>query len=227
MPLSDVAIRKAKATDKAQRLFDGFGLYLEVTPAGSKLWRQKYRFAGKEKRLAHGSYPTVTLAEARERREEARKLLSKGLDPAEHRRASRAAAEDRAGNSFEVIAREWLGRQAWVPHYRVKVEAWFTNDIFPWIGGRPVAEITAPLLVPVMIQMGVDPIHFGMVMIVNIMIGGVTPPFGSMMFTTCSITKIPIAEFVRESIPFIIALIVALLIVTYWPWLIMLLPNLT
>ena len=144
MPLSDVAIRKAKATDKAQRLFDGFGLYLEVTPAGSKLWRQKYRFAGKEKRLAHGSYPTVTLAEARERREEARKLLSKGLDPAEHRRASRAAAEDRAGNSFEVIAREWLGRQAWVPHYRVKVEAWFTNDIFPWIGGRPVAEITAP-----------------------------------------------------------------------------------
>ena len=87
MPLSDVAIRKAKATDKVQRLFDGFGLYLEVTPAGSKLWRQKYRFGGKEKRLAHGSYPTVTLAEARERRDEARKLLSKGLDPADHRRA--------------------------------------------------------------------------------------------------------------------------------------------
>ena len=144
MPLSDVAIRKAKATDKVQRLFDGFGLYLEVTPAGSKLWRQKYRFGGKEKRLAHGSYPTVTLAEARERRDEARKLLSKGLDPADHRRAARAAAEDRAGNSFEVIAREWLGKQTWVPHYRTKVEAWFQNDIFPWIGGRPVAEVTAP-----------------------------------------------------------------------------------
>ena len=95
-----------------------------------------------------------------------------------------------------------------------------------FLEGGAVLIITAPLLVPVMIQMGVDPIHFGMVMIVNIMIGGVTPPFGSMMFTTCSITKIPIAEFVRESIPFIIALIVALLIVTYWPWLIMLLPNL-
>ena len=95
-----------------------------------------------------------------------------------------------------------------------------------FLEGGAVLIITAPLLVPVMIQMGVDPIHFGMVMIVNIMIGGVTPPFGSMMFTTCSITKIPIAEFVRESIPFIIALLVALLIVTYWPWLIMLLPNL-
>lgn len=144
MPLSDVAIRKAKPTEKVQRLFDGFGLYLEVTPAGSKLWRQKYRFAGKEKRLAHGSYPTVTLAEARERRDEARKLLSKGLDPADHRRAARAAAEERAGNSFEVIAREWLDKQTWVPHYRVKVQAWFDNDTFPWIGARPIAEVTAP-----------------------------------------------------------------------------------
>ena len=95
-----------------------------------------------------------------------------------------------------------------------------------FLEGGAVLIITAPLLVPVMIQMGVDPIHFGMVMIVNIMIGGVTPPFGSMMFTTCSITKIPVAEFVRESIPFIVALLVSLLIVTYWPWLIMLLPNL-
>ena len=91
--------------------------------------------------------------------------------------------------------------------------------------GQAVLIITAPLLVPVMLKMGMDPIHFGIVMIVNIMIGGVTPPFGSMMFTVCSITKLPVAEFVRESIPFIIALLVALMIVTYWPWLVLLLPN--
>ena len=95
-----------------------------------------------------------------------------------------------------------------------------------FLEGGAVLIITAPLLVPVMLKMGVDPIHFGMVLIVNIMIGGVTPPFGSMMFTVCSITKLPVAEFIRESIPFIFALIVSLLIVTYWPWLIMLLPNL-
>ena len=144
MPLSDTAIRKVKATGKTQRLFDGFGLYLEVSPTGSKLWRQKYRFAGKEKRLALGIYPDVTLREARERCAEARKLLSAGLDPSDHRKAEKAAGADRAANSFEVIAREWLTKQAWVPHYRVKIEAWLANDVFPWIGGRPVAEVTAP-----------------------------------------------------------------------------------
>lgn len=95
-----------------------------------------------------------------------------------------------------------------------------------FLEGGAVLIITAPLLVPVVLKMGVDPIHFGMIMIVNIMIGGVTPPFGSMMFTTCAITKLPIAEFVKESIPFILALIVSLIIVTYWPSLIMVLPNL-
>ncbi len=95
-----------------------------------------------------------------------------------------------------------------------------------FLEGGAVLIITAPLLVPVMLKMGVDPIHFGMIMIVNIMIGGVTPPFGSMMFTTCAITKLPVAEFVKESIPFILALIVSLIVVTYWPSLIMVLPNL-
>lgn len=144
MPLSDVTIRKAKPSDKMQRLFDGGGLYLEITPAGSKLWRQKYRFGGKEKRLAHGTYPEVTLAEARERRDAARKLLANGVDPSEHRKAERAAGEERAANSFEVVAREWLAKRDWVPSYLSKVEAWLVNDVFPWIGKRPVAEITAP-----------------------------------------------------------------------------------
>ena len=112
MPLTDAAIRRAKPTDKTQKLFDGFGLFLEITPAGGRRWRQKYRFGGKEKLLAHGTYPIVTLAEARERRDEARKLLSRGLDPADHRKAERAAGLERSANSFEVIAREWLGLYA-------------------------------------------------------------------------------------------------------------------
>lgn len=144
MPLTDAAIRKAKPTDKIQRLFDGGGLYLEITPAGSKLWRQKYRFAGKEKRLAHGPYPDVTLADARERREKARKLLANGVDPGQHRQAEKAAGVERAANSFEVIAREWLAKRDWVPSYASKVTAWLENDVFPFIGGRPVADLTAP-----------------------------------------------------------------------------------
>ena len=144
MPLSDVVIRKAKPSEKTQRLFDGGGLYLEITPAGSKLWRQKYRHGGKEKRLAHGSYPEVTLAEARERREAARKLLAAGVDPAEHRKAEKAAGLERAGNSFEVVAREWLDKRDWVDAYKSKITAWMVNDVFPYLGGRPVAELSAP-----------------------------------------------------------------------------------
>lgn len=107
MPLTDAALRKTKPTDKVQRLFDGGGLYLEISRSGGKLWRQKYRFGGKEKRLAHGIYPDVSLAEARERRDAARKLLAADIDPAEHRKATKAASEERATNSFEAVAREW------------------------------------------------------------------------------------------------------------------------
>ena len=95
-----------------------------------------------------------------------------------------------------------------------------------FLEGGAALIIIAPLLVPVVTQLGVDPIHFGMIIIVNIMIGGVTPPFGSMMFTTCSVTKVPVSDFVREIWPFIIALLIALLIVTYVPSLILLLPRL-
>jgi len=142
-PLTDVAIRKAKPAEKAVKLSDGGGLYLEVSPSGGKLWRQKYRWLGKEKRLSHGAYPDVSLAAAREKRDEARKLLAAGVDPGEHKKATRAAAVDRAGNSFEVIAREWLAKRDWVDSYKVKVAAWLENDVFPWIGGRPVADLKA------------------------------------------------------------------------------------
>lgn len=144
MPLTDTAIRKAKPTDKPQRLFDGGGLYLEISPAGGKLWRWKYRHGGKEKRLALGTYPDVSLSEARQRHAEARKLLAAGIDPGEQRKAEKAAGADRAANSFEVVAREWLAKQTWVPGYLDKVAAWMGNDVFPYIGGRPIAELTAP-----------------------------------------------------------------------------------
>lgn len=102
----------------------------------------------------------------------------------------------------------------------------FLLAIGMFLEGGAALIIIAPLLVPVAVLLGIDPIHFGMIMIVNIMIGGVTPPFGSMMFTTCSVTKVPVATFMREVWPFIIALLIALLIVTYVPALVMFLPNL-
>lgn len=146
--LSDVVIRKAKANGKTQRLTDGLGLYLEITPTGSKLWRQKYRFGGKEKRLAHGSYPEVTLAQARVRRDEARRLLASGVDPSAHRKAEKLAGEERAANSFEVVAREWFAKfsQRWAKSHSDKILSRLENDLFPWLGERPVAEIEAPEL---------------------------------------------------------------------------------
>ncbi len=95
-----------------------------------------------------------------------------------------------------------------------------------FLEGGAALIIIAPLLVPVIIELGIDPIHFGMIMIVNIMIGGITPPFGSMMFTTCSVTQVRVSDFIREIWPFIIALLLALLVVTYVPSIVMFLPNL-
>lgn len=146
MPLTDVAIKKAKPNTKPVRMFDGGGLYLEVSPAGGKLWRLKYRFDGKEKRLALGAYPEISLADARERREEARKLLAQGIDPGENKKAQKAAKQDRAANSFEVIAREWHTKTstALSAAHAARVLSRLERDIFPILGGRPIAEITAP-----------------------------------------------------------------------------------
>ncbi len=107
MSLTAIAIQNAKIIDKAVRLFDGGGLYLELTPTGGKWWRLKYRFDGKEKRLSLGVYPEVSLRLARARRDDARKLLAEGIDPSENRKAQKSARADRAANSLEVVAREW------------------------------------------------------------------------------------------------------------------------
>jgi len=140
--LSDTAIRHAKPKDKTFKLYDERGLYLEVAPSGGKWWRLKYRVDGKEKRLSLGVYPDVGLKEARERRDEARKLLAEGIDPSEHRKAQKSAREDRAANSFEVIAREWYAKFAptWVPSHGERIIRRLERDIFPWIGGKPIGH---------------------------------------------------------------------------------------
>lgn len=152
MPLTDTAIRNAKPAEKVQKLFDGGGLYLEVAPSGGKWWRLKYRFGGKEKRISLGVYPDVGLKEARERRDEARKLLANDIDPGENRKAQKAATVLRAANSFEVICREWLEkwRTTVEPAQHKKALARLKKDVFPWLGGRPIAEIAAPEVLTVL-----------------------------------------------------------------------------
>ena len=143
MPLSDAAIRRVKPTEKQQKLSDGGGLFLLVHPNGSRYWRWKYRFNGKEKLLGMGIYPEVTLAKAREAREDARRLLASGVDPSEQRKAAAATKAADLVESFEVIAREWLAGRPWVPGYEKKVAAWFEKDVFPLIGRRRAAELKA------------------------------------------------------------------------------------
>lgn len=144
MALSDTAIRKAKKGEKQVKLTDGGGLYLLLTPGGSRWWRFDYRYLGKRKTLSMGTYPDTGLADARARRDEARKLLAAGVDPSDHRKATRATRIERAGNSFEVVAREWLAKRDWVDGYKVKVTGWLENDVFPWLGSSAVADLTAP-----------------------------------------------------------------------------------
>ncbi|HTV16118.1 MAG TPA: integrase arm-type DNA-binding domain-containing protein [Acidobacteriaceae bacterium] len=152
MPLTNTQIRNAAPTRKPVRLFDERGLYLEISPSGGKWWRLKYRFLGVEKRISLGVYPDVALKDARDRREEARKLLAGGIDPSQYRKAAKSAHADRAANSFETVAREWFARESpiWAESHSTKLLRLLERDIFPWIGSRPVAEIAAPELLAVL-----------------------------------------------------------------------------
>jgi integrase len=140
MPLTDTAVKNAKPADKTLRIYDEGRLYLEISTAGGKLWRLKYRFGGKEKTLALGKYPLISLKEARERRDEAKKRLAQGTDPGELRKAQKAAGLERAANSFEVIARMWHGVNApkWSQGNVEKVITCLEKDVFPWLGGKSV-----------------------------------------------------------------------------------------
>lgn len=148
VPLSDLQVSRAKSAEKDYKLADGGGLFLLVTSGGGKLWRLKYRFGGMEKLLALGAYPQISLSDARQRREDARKQLANGIDPGAVKKAQKAAGELQAENSFEVIAREWHGKflSGKSDSYRDKMLATFERDVFPWIGKRPIAEIKAPEL---------------------------------------------------------------------------------
>ncbi len=148
--ITDTAIRAAKPAEKPYKLSDERGLYLLINAAG-KYWRLDYRFGAKRKTLALGVYPDVSLRLARERRDEARQLLADGVDPGENKKAVKAAKQERASNSFEVIAREWFDRMSvrWVDSHGGRIIRRLERDVFPWIGDRPIAELTAPELLAV------------------------------------------------------------------------------
>jgi len=148
--LTDLAIRNAKPKDKTYKLTDGNGLFLLVTPTGGKWWRYKYCFERKEKLLSFGIYPETTLAEAREKKREARKAVKAGIDPAAVRKAAKASQNGE--ENFENIAREWHGKfsPTWAKSHSEKIIGRFVNHVFPWIGAKPVKEITPPELLAVM-----------------------------------------------------------------------------
>lgn len=154
VPLSDRQVQKATTSDKDLKLFDGGGLFLLVKPGGDKGWRLKYRFDGKEKLISLGIYPTVTLADARQKREDAKKLLDKGIDPGAERKANREAAAVQRANTFRKLALEWDNR------HRTEIAArtrqaqlrWLEKDVFPAIGDLPLNELTARIILETVLR---------------------------------------------------------------------------
>jgi integrase len=145
MKLTATECKNAKPKAKAYKLADGGGMFLLVQPNGSRYWRMKYRYAGKEKLLSVGVYPEVTLSEARQARDAARKILEAGDDPANNKREQKRTAAERSEQTFERIAREWhkKGSAKWTEGYAAKIMDSLEQDVFPAMGKRPIAEITA------------------------------------------------------------------------------------
>jgi integrase len=152
VPLTDAKARNAKPGEKPVKLSDGDGMYLLVTPNGGKCWRFKYRFGGKEKLLALGTYPEISLSDARQRREEARKQVAHGVDPGAVKKAQKASRVDSEANSFEVVAREWHEKfkESWSPSHSHTTITRLERDIFPWMGKRPISEIEPPEVLSVL-----------------------------------------------------------------------------
>lgn len=144
--LTDVTIRNAKPRERPYRLADSHGLYVEVSPAGGKLWRLKYRFLGAEKRLALGAYPAVGIAKARRDRDAARELLAAGIDPAAAKRDEKAQRRNLAADTFEAVAREWFATKVsgWTENTRINTLRRLEQRVFPFLGKRPIAQIEAP-----------------------------------------------------------------------------------
>lgn len=152
MPLTDITIRTTKPSTKPVKLFDSGGLYLLLNPNASRWWRLDYRFSSKRKTLSLGVYPDVSLKDARNRRDEARKLLANGIDPSAHRKAAKAARIAIAANSFEIIACEWYAKHEpnWAQGHSSRVMGRLERDVFPWLGHVPIADITPPELLAVL-----------------------------------------------------------------------------
>jgi integrase len=152
VPLSDLQVKTAKPKGKDYKLVDGYGLYLLVTPTGGKLWRFDYRYSDKRKTVAFGAYPSITLSDARQRREDARKLLANGVDPGAAKKAQKAAKIAETENSFEAVAREWHERfkQQWTENHAGRLLKRLELDAFPFIGSRPIGEIKAPEMLAVL-----------------------------------------------------------------------------
>ena len=147
MALTDTKVKNAKAGHTTTRLYDEKGLYLEVSPKGGKWWRFKYRFNGKEKRLSLGVYPDVGLKSARDKRDDARRLVADNIDPAEHRKVTKSAQMGSTANSFENVAREWYAKYepTWSANHANRILRRLERDVFPWIGKDPIADITTPV----------------------------------------------------------------------------------
>lgn len=149
--LTDVKIRQLKPLGKTYRVFDGGGLYLEITPTNGRYWRYKYRLRGVEKRLAIGVYPEVTLAEARDLHFEARRKVAAGVDVSADRKSTNSSGKHQAANTFAPIAREWLSKQTtWSFGHSKRVVAQLESEAIPWLGDKPIGDITAAELIKIL-----------------------------------------------------------------------------
>jgi len=153
MPLTNTQCDNAKAKEKPYKLTDGEGLVLLVKPNGKKYWRLRYYWLGKEKMLGLGAYPAVGLAEARRKREEAKKLLSKDIDPSSAKKQAKRQAKLNAENTFKAVAMEWHAKKSkeWgAPRTGQKILSYLENDVFPYLGERPISDIEPPELLDVL-----------------------------------------------------------------------------
>ncbi|EPJ1701800.1 tyrosine-type recombinase/integrase, partial [Escherichia coli] len=152
MKLNARQVDAAKPREKAYKLADGAGLYLEVVPSGSRYWRMKYRFNGKEKRMAFGVYPAVSLAQARALRDDAKKKLAEGIDPSLAKKEEKLVRDVQLNNTFQAVALEWHGTKVsrWSEGYASDIIEAFNKDIFPYIGQQPVNEIKPLVLLNVL-----------------------------------------------------------------------------
>jgi hypothetical protein len=141
--LTRLEVENARPKDKPYRLFDGRGMYLEISPSGGRYWRLKYRFEGRENRISLGVYPDVGIKEARERCDEARRKLANGVDPSAHRKLDKVMANEKAVNTFEAIAREWFAMHSkrWAQSHSGKLIRRLEMYIFPWLGARPIVDL--------------------------------------------------------------------------------------